>query len=177
MQGESQPSGFLHWVHVVTIGRKPKRTLLRVAILIILTVVTFKFVLLPIRVVGLSMEPTFHNRSINFINRLSYIRSEPRRGDVVGIRLAGEHLMFLKRVVGLPGEAVSFEDGHVCINGVRQEEPYLRLPTDWKVPEKVLGADEYYVVGDNRSMRPEEHTQGKAPRWRILGKVLFSGNP
>lgn len=177
MQGESQPSGLFHWLRVMTIGRKPKRTLLRVAILVVLTVVTFKFVLLPIRVEGFSMEPTFHNRSINFINRLSYLRSEPQRGDVVGIRLAGEHLMYLKRVVGLPGEGVSFSEGHVCINGVRQEEPYLRLPTDWQVPEKVLGADEYYVVGDNRSMRPEEHTQGKATRWRILGKVLFSGNP
>ena len=81
------------------------------------------------------------------------------------------------RFSSIVGSVPELAERSVIINGVKQEESYLRLPTDWRVPEKALGSDEYYVVGDNRSMRPEEHTQGKAPRWRIVGKVLLSGNP
>ena len=83
--------------------------------------------------------------------------------------------MLLKRVVGLPGESVSFVRGHVCINGEEQEEPYLKFPTDWQMPARTLGPDEFYVVGDNRSMPREEHTQGAAKRRQIVGRVLWRG--
>ena len=80
--------------------------------------VVFKFVLLPIRVEGGSMLPTYQDRSVNFVNRLAYLFHEPRRGDVVAIGLlAGEHVMYMKRVVGLPGETVAFHKGHLYING------------------------------------------------------------
>jgi signal peptidase I len=175
-QGEAQPRGFLYWVRVVAIGRRPKRTLLRILLLVLVTVVTFKFVLIPVRVTGISMEPTYHNHSINFINRLSYLRSEPRHGDVVGIRYAGDHVMLLKRIVGTPGETISYSGGYVHINGVRQEEPYLKKFTDWEMDGKTLGPDEYYVVGDNRSMPRELHEEGVAMRWRIVGKAVWPGN-
>src|ERR1035438_7263967 len=48
-----------HWVQVLTIGRRPKATLVRITVLVVLCVVTFKFVLLPIRVDGISMQPTY----------------------------------------------------------------------------------------------------------------------
>src|ERR1035441_1356397 len=83
MPGESPFSGFWYWLRVVAIGRRPKRTLLRLAVLVVAAVVAFKFVLIPIRVVGFSMEPTFHDHAINFINRLAYVRGQPQRGDVV----------------------------------------------------------------------------------------------
>jgi signal peptidase I len=171
-----QPSGALYWLRVAAIGRKPAWTLVRMLVLVLVTIVTFKFVLIPIRVTGISMEPTYHDRSINFINRLSYLHSEPCHGDVVGIRFAGDRLMLLKRIVGLPGETISYSDGHVCINGVRQEEPYLKLSIDWEMEGKKLGPDEYYVVGDNRSMPQEYHKEGIAKRWRIIGKTVFPGN-
>jgi signal peptidase I len=165
----------------MAIGRRPKRTLARLAVLVVASTVIFKFVLLPIRVVGYSMEPTFHNRAVNFINRLAYVRGLPRRGDVVGIRFSTSpgdtfHLLLLKRVVGLPGETISFSGGHVCVNGERQDEPYLKLPSDWNVPGKTLGPEEYYFVGDNRSMPPDQHEHGIAERARIVGRVLWKGN-
>ena len=173
--GEAQPSGALYWLRVVTIGRRPSRTLLRMLVLVLAAVVIFKFVLIPVRITGISMEPTYHDRSINFINRLSYRHSDPCRGDVVGIRFAGDRLMLLKRIVGLPGETISYSGGHVCINGVRQEEPYLKQFTDWEMEGNTLGADEYYVVGDNRSMPQENHMEGITKRWRIVGKAVLPG--
>ena len=181
MQGESPSSGFWFWLRVAAIGRRPKRTLARLAALVVASVVIFRFVLVPIRVAGSSMEPAFHDQAINFINRLAYVRGQPQRGDVVGVRFstnaqAGIHVMLLKRLVGLPGETISFAGGHVSINGESQEEPYLKLPSDWNLPARTLGPDDYYVVGDNRSMPPKQHTHGVASRSQIVGRILINGN-
>jgi len=161
------------WLQTIVIGRNPKRTLVRLIILVITCFVLARFVLLPIRVQGGSMIPTYQDNRVNFINRLAYMFSEPKRGDVVAIRLAGPSIMFLKRIVGLPGETVAFHQGHVYINGRMLDEPYLRLSSDWEDPPRQLGSDEYYCVGDNRSMPQADHTEGKAKRERILGKILL----
>jgi signal peptidase I len=81
--------------------------------------------------------------------------------------------MFLKRIIGLPGETVAFANGQVLINGVALDEPYEKLPCDWNSPPVTLATDEYYFVGDNRSMPLEDHTHGSQKRDRIVGKVLF----
>src|SRR5712675_2722393 len=157
------------WLQTVLIGRNPKRTLLRSCLLVISCVVISRFVLLPIRVEGASMLPTYKENGINFINRLAYVWSEPKRGDVVGIRLAGPHIMFMKRIIGLPGETVAFHEGHVFIDGKLLDEPYVKFPCSWEHEPRTLGPFEYYLVGDNRSMPQEDHTEGKAPRERIVG--------
>src|SRR5277367_6731550 len=109
---------------IAAIGRHPKATLARIIVLVVTCVVVFKFVLLPIRVEGISMLPAYKDRSIQFINRLAYVGREARRGDVVGIRLAGTNVfyrtpgvMYMKRIVGMPGETVAFARGHLLIDG------------------------------------------------------------
>lgn len=157
----------------MTIGRNPAVTLLRAVILGIVTVIIFKTTLLPIRVTGGSMLPNYADGRVNFIYRLSYRSHEPQRGDVVGVRLAGPSIMFLKRVVGLPGEQIGFSGGYVTVNGKPLDEPYLRWPSSWEREPVQLGSDEYFVVGDNRTMPMEHHTFGVAKRERILGKLLL----
>ena len=159
------------WLAII-IGRNPKLTLIRAACLAVVCYVVFKFVLLPIRVFGESMEPTYRDGSRNFVNALSYLRSEPHRGDIVGVQLSGRSIMFLKRIVGLPGETVAFDKGIVKINGQPLDEPYLRNASKWDKDPERLGQDEYLVVGDNRSMEMEDHTFGIAKRSRIVGRVL-----
>ena len=169
-RGQSQVP---RWLRIVVIGRNPKVTLARAVVLAVLCVVVFKFILLHIRVEGISMLPTYQDGSAHFVNRLAYLWHEPRRGDVVSIRLAGVHLMYLKRIIGLPGETVAFVNGQVLINGEVLDEPYEKLPCDWNLPPEKLGPDEYFVVGDNRSMPPENHTFGKVERDRIVGKAIL----
>jgi signal peptidase I len=175
--GSSNPhrtqSWLLHWLRIVVIGHNPKVTLMRVAVLIVMSYVVFGFILLPARIEGISMLPTYQDRSVNFVNRLAYRWHEPRRGDVVGIRLAGPHVMYMKRIIGLPGETVAFVDGRVVINGVVLDEPYEQTPCDWNCPPVKLGPDEYFVVGDNRTMPSENHMFGKAGRDRIVGKAIL----
>jgi len=157
----------------VVIGRDPKRTLQRVVILVVVCFLVAKFILLPIQISGPSMLPTYGERGINFVNRLAYMFHEPRRGDVVAIRLAGPSIMFMKRIIGLPGETVAFHGGHVYIDGKLLNEPYVKFPSFWEHDGRTLGPSEYYVVGDNRSMPQVDHTEGKASRDRIVGKVLL----
>jgi signal peptidase I len=163
------------WVRRVIVGRNPRLTMVRVVVLVVVCYVVFKHLLLPIRVDGPSMLPTYREYSVNFVNRGAYWFSEPRRGDVVAVRYTGNSIMLMKRIIGLPGEVIEFVDGRVLINGRFLEEPYLKFECDWTVrPENYrLGDEEYYVVGDNRSMPFESHQQGAARRVRIVGKVLL----
>lgn len=171
MNGRGQ-SRVPRWLRIVVIGRNPKVTLVRAVILGVLCVIGYETTLLHIRVEGISMLPTNQDGSAHFVNRLAYLRHAPQRGDVVSIRMAGIHEMYLKRVIGLPGETVAFLNGKVLIDGEVLDEPYEKLSCDWtRRPEK-LGPDEYFVVGDNRSMPIELHTLGKVERQRIVGKAI-----
>jgi signal peptidase I len=162
------------WIQTVLIGRNPKRTVVRIVVLVALCLLVFnRFVLVPIRVEGMSMLPTYNDHRINFVNRLSYYFHEPHRGDVVAIRTSGISIMYMKRVIGLPGESVAFHHGRAYIDGQLLDEPYLRKQCDWELPTRQLGPNEYFLVGDNRSMPASDHTMGVAARGRIVGKVLL----
>ena len=176
------PPRWPRWVRVVVIGRNWKLTLTRLAVLVVASFIVFCFfwfVLLPIRVEGISMLPAYQNGSVNFVNRLAYLRHDPKRGDVVGIRLSDPSirrpsLMYLKRIVGLPGETVAFVDGTVLINGQSLAEPYEKNhDCVWDLPPVKLGPDQYFVVGDNRSMPPEYHVFGKVGRDHIVGRAVL----
>jgi signal peptidase I len=162
-----------HWLRVVLIGRRPRATLARIAVLVVVCFITFSYILLPIQIDGISMEPTHHNGRFNCINTLAYLFHEPRRGDIVSVRLAGKHVMFMKRIIGLPGETVAFHDGTAYINGKPLDEPYIKFPCDWEMAPVLCSSNEYYVVGDNRSMPIDFHTKGRATRDRIMGKLLL----
>ncbi len=160
------------WQRLV-IGRNPKHTLIRATILLVTCIIVFKFILLPIRVEGPSMLPTYKDRGVNFVNRLAYAFHEPQRGDVVAIRTSGYHNMFMKRIIGMPGETVEFHEGHAIINGQVLDEPYVKTRCFWEAEPRTLGPFEFYCVGDNRSMPKSDHYEGKTERVRIVGKVLL----
>ncbi len=162
-----------NWLRTIIIGRKPERTAVRILVLVVTCFVVFRFVLLPIHVEGMSMIPAYKDNQVNFVNRLAYLFHEPRRGDVVAIRTSGISIMYMKRIIGLPGETVAFHEGHAMINGRVLEEPYQKSRCDWEIAPKQLGPTEYFFVGDNRSMPEADHTKGKAERSRIVGKVLL----
>src|SRR5580704_16058589 len=123
-------------IRIATIGRNPVTTFVRAVVLAAVCWFTFSHVFLPIRVTGISMLPTYQDQAANLIYRLAYWRHEPRRGDVVGIRLTPDDgsapsVMYLKRVIGLPGETISFRGGRVMVNGQVLDEPYEKWKCDW----------------------------------------------
>lgn len=194
---DSSAAGGKDWVRIVLIGRRPKFTLVRIVILVVATFVVFGFLLLPVRISGPSMMPTYRDGRFNVVNRLAYFRHEPRRGDIVFIRISGTEyssaelrrdlthlrldfgrlfrpsMMYMKRIVGLPGETVAFSGGELLVDGKPVDEPYRRYPSDWERPPRKLGPAEYFVVGDNRAMRMEDHEFGAVGRARIVGKAML----
>jgi signal peptidase I len=172
MEADAKKSTFPGWLRRVLIGRNPKFTLVRIVVLVALIFVLRAFVLLPIRVSGESMLPTYQADGINFVNRLAYLHSEPQRGDIVAIRFSDEHIMMMKRVLGLPGETVALARGRVVVNGEMLDEPYVKIPGAWDMPPEKLGPHQYFVIGDNRAVS----VFGRADRNRIIGKVLLCKN-
>ena len=161
------------WVGRVLIGRNPKVTLVRILIWIAVVGFGSQYVLVPIRVEGISMLDTLKDRGIKFVNCLAYVFHPPRRGDIVAIKMAGKSVMLCKRIVAMPGETIAFHDGRLLINGQPVEEPYVKGPCNWEMAPEPVGPDEYYFVGDNRSMDFLLHDQGRTSRQRILGKVVL----
>ena len=81
--------------------------------------------------------------------------------------------MYMKRVLALPGERVSFMGGQLFINGQPVNEEYLRDRGSWTMPEMSLREDEYFVAGDNRKVDISYHTLGAVYRDDILGRLLL----
>ncbi len=154
-------------------GSHPRRTLVRVLVLGALSFAMFRWVLMPIRAEGISMMPTYRSGSLNLVNRLAFASSKPSRGDVVAIRLAGPHVLYVKRIVALPGERFSMSQGQAYVNGAPLSEPYVQDRRPWDVPEVTLTPREYYVIGDNRGMSASDHDFGRVDVSRIVGKVVF----
>ena len=154
-------------------GRDPRRTLIRIAILTVVSVATFGWLLTPIRVRGISMEPTYRDGGFNLVNRVVYGVHAPERGDVVAIRLAGPHVLYVKRIIGLPSDRIAIVNGIVEVNGVPLVEPYVRNRQPWDYEEVTVGPREYFVIGDNRGMRRRDHDFGRVDARRILGKLVF----
>jgi signal peptidase I len=197
MQSEANKPGPPSWLRTILIGRRPKWTLVRIAVLVLTCYIVFGFLVLVIRIEGPSMLPNYRTGRINFVNRLAYLRREPQRGDVVAIRLSGTEynyqefvhdlvrlrlnfdrlsrpsVMYMKRVVGRPGETIEFAGGRLLINGEPLDEPYVKSRCRWEMQPRKLGPDEYFVVGDNRAMPIDDHEHGVPLRNHIVGKVLL----
>ena len=156
----------------ILIGKSLGKSLIRGLGVAALLLAGSKFVLVPVRAHGISMMPTYEEGQFIFVNRLAYRFSPIKRGDVVAITLNGGGAVLVKRIIALPGEKVSIENGQVLIDGAPLAEPYLHFHIAWNMQEGTVGADEVFVIGDNRSMPLENHDFGFARQDRILGRAI-----
>ena len=149
------------------------RFLIRVLLVALFAYLFFGHICIPLRIKGYSMEPTYHNGSVNFLWKLHYIFSGPKRQDVVAVRFAGTRVMLLKRVIALEGETVEFRNGKLFVDRMEREEPYVHYPCNWNLPPRRVEKNYAYVVGDNRNMPIEDHQFGQASLKRIMGIPLW----
>ena len=147
--------------------------LIRVLLISLFAYLFFGYLCIPFTIQGISMEPTYPDRGVNFCWRLRYFFSEPKRHDVVAVRFAGSKIMLLKRVVAREGEQVEFRGGRLFVDSKEIEESYVRLPCNWNLPSRRVEEDCVYVVGDNRSMPIEDHHFGQTSKIRIMGGPLW----
>ena len=125
-------------------------------------------------IVGHSMHPTLYDGQRVRVSRCAYFNSEPARWDVVLFEHP-ERARFweTKRIVGLPGESVRLEERRLFIDAREIEDLFLELAQPQVKQVWDLQADEYIVLGDNRSQSTDSRSFGTVPRRNIVGKVII----
>ena len=130
----------------------------------------------PVRVEGTSMLPMLEDQDRLFINKIAYRVGEIHQGDVVVFQYPRDHAKsYIKRVIALPGDDLRIEHGRVYVNNTRLKESYVpnRFTDDRTEPEIVLPPNEYYVMGDHRSISSDSRDFGPVDRNLIYGKAVF----
>ncbi len=130
---------------------------------------------------GHSMEPTFHSDDRLVVSRVHYLLAPPQRGDIVVFNSlvesqASNGVMLIKRVVGLPGETIELRERQVYIDGQPLPEPYIKEPcriASCRDNSWTLGADEYFVMGDNRNNSNDSRRFDAVPLTKLVGQVIF----
>lgn len=159
-------------------GREVWETIRFIIVALIIVIPIRLYIAQPFIVSGASMDPTFENGQYLIVDEISYRLNEPARGDVAIFKYPkNPKQYFIKRVIGLPGETVTIkEDGKVTIRTAQGEvlalkESYVVFNRGGAI-ERILGVDEYFMMGDNRSGSFDSRIWGPVKRDLIIGRAL-----
>ena len=150
------------------------------AIQLTVVFILVNFVVRPVRIVGSSMYPTYTDGSIGISNVFAATIGDIDRFDVVILKIPETNRLLIKRVVGLPGETISYSHDKLYVNGKVVEEPFLQeqytqaysqFTSD--IMEVKLGDDEYYCLGDNRPNSSDSRVYGPFKKSQIISKSAY----
>lgn len=147
-----------------------------VLISIAASVLIILFLYQPVRVEGTSMLPRLEDHDRLFINKFVYHFESIHRGDVVVFHYPRDpEKSYIKRVIALPGDRLRIDRGRVIVNGKSLAETYV--PDEYRdsrsLPEETIPEDEYFVMGDHRSISSDSREFGPVDRDLIYGKAVF----
>ncbi|HEY1768232.1 MAG TPA: signal peptidase I [Terracidiphilus sp.] len=140
------------------------------------SVLIITFLYQPVRVEGTSMLPRLEDRDRLFINKFVYHISSIERGDVVVFRYPRDpEKSYIKRVIAEPGDRLRIDHGQVWLNGKPLREDYVpaRYRDLRSMPEMVIPAESYFMMGDHRSISSDSREFGPVARDLIYGKAVF----
>lgn len=141
---------------------------------LLLAVVIHMFLAQATIVYGSSMQPVLREKQRLVVNKLTYRFREPQRNDIVVLDLETVEEMLVKRVIGLPGETMDIRGGSIYVNNepLQEQLPHALSSQLNTYPHPIqLGANEYYVLGDNRSNSNDSRAFGAVQRSEIVGKI------
>lgn len=168
--------------------REIVETLLLAALIFFLV----RMVVLNFRVDGESMVPNLANEQMLLVNRNAYQFFDvggsryypfdpPERGDIVVFDPPAQEdseKPYIKRIIGLPGDHISFGDGKVYVNGELLEEDYIKDQTNCRARREecdvTVPADHVFVLGDHRSNSSDSRVFGPVPIGNVVGKAWLS---
>ncbi len=157
----------------------PFLEIVRFSLIAILIVIPIRmFIAQPFIVSGASMEQTFHTGEYLIVDQVTHYFNDPVRGEVIIFRYPRDpSKFFIKRVIGLPGDTITIENGQVRISneadpeGYILDEPYIELMPPAAPLMETLGEREYFVMGDNRGESSDSRSWGVLQEDRIVGRA------
>jgi len=140
------------------------------------SVMIITFLYQPVRVEGTSMLPRLEDQDRLFINKFVYRFEAIEHGDVVVFRYPlDQQKSYIKRIIAVPGDRLSIDRGQVFVNGRAISEPYI--PEEYRdtrsLDAMIVPRDEYFVMGDHRSISSDSREFGPVKRDLIYGKAAF----
>lgn len=179
-------------------GKTRRSALLDYAVIavvaIALALVIQAFVVKPYRIPSPSMVDTLEIGDRVLVNRVVYHLRDVEHRDVIVFRYPqNRDVVFIKRVVGLPGDRLQAKDGKLWVNGEPQDEPYVHKTDGVTDPTEPMGAiagttmahpwslqDEYivpegsyFMMGDNRANSDDSRVWGPVPEDDLIGEAFF----
>lgn len=151
--------------------------------IIIFVVLIRTYIVTPVIVRGDSMNNTLKDGEVLFLSKINYHVSSIKRFDIVVVKDLDSDLI-IKRIIGLPGDKVEYEDGVLYINDKIVNEEYVDyISEDFNVNSickitdlecgGIIPKDMYLVLGDNRKVSADSRVKGLIKRDQILGKTIF----
>lgn len=140
-------------------------------IIIVVVLLIRTFVMTPALVEGSSMDNTLKDGQLVIINKFIYRFDDINRFDVVVVNNKEENDKIIKRVIGLPGEIIQYNDNKLFINGKEYKTDFnIGLTQNFKI---TTSKDEYFVLGDNREVSKDSRILGNFKKKDIVGRVKY----
>jgi signal peptidase I len=174
------------------------------AIALVIAFLVRTFIAEPRYIPSESMVPTLQVNDRLIIEKVSYLTQPPKTGDIIVFqppeipgRATNRNDVFIKRIIGVPGDRIVIQAGKVNINGVDRKEPYIQSPPEYNCPSdqpipplprsfcydlsQIQGvkegrtfqvpSDQYFMMGDNRNNSTDSHVWGFLPKQNIIGRA------
>ena len=145
-------------------------------IIILVVVLVRSFIITPVIVSGNSMKPNLNDGELLLVRKIGYNEKTIKRFDIVVIKKDKEEI--IKRVIGLPGEHISYKNNKLYVNDKIVTEDYTHLDTkDFNLEEictcSTIPEGKYLVLGDNRPISKDSRSIGLIDEKDIIGKSVF----
>jgi len=128
------------------------------------------------RVDGDSMLPSLHDAEFTVVNKLIYRLHPPQRGDIIVFHSPDEEGKdYIKRIIALPGETISIENGWVIVEGLKLNEPYVLNSPEYPFSQITVAKDHLFVLGDNRRNSADSRSfdPPAIAEMSVLGKASY----
>lgn len=145
-------------------------------LIVVIVVLIRTFIITPVVVSGDSMKPNLNNGELLLVRKIGYNGNTIKRADIVVIK--NDNTEIIKRVIGLPGEHISYKNNQLYVNDKLVGEKYnFRDTTDFNLEEictcTSIPEGKYLVLGDNRPISKDSRTVGLIDEEEIVGKAIF----
>ena len=150
------------------------REIVETIALTLIIFIVIRFAIQSYRVSGISMQPGLQNDEYVVVNKMAYLFHAPDRGDVIVFHYPLDTSKdFIKRIIGLPGDTITYDSTTVRVDGTLLNEPYISQAANPEGKTLVVPANEYFVMGDNRPASDDSRDWGFVPKDDLVGKAVM----